>query len=71
MRSRVFAAFSDPAKKRRWFAEGEQFEMEAFEMDFRPGGGERVRIRSKNDLTLTNDTIYQDILSNRQSLSTP
>src|SRR5215468_7072643 len=62
---RVFAAFSDPAKKRRWFAEGEGFEMEEFQMDFRAGGRERVRFRSKDGHVFTNATIYQDILTNR------
>jgi len=62
---RVFAAFSDPAKKRRWFAEGEGFEMEEFQMDFRAGGREQVRFRSKDGHVFTNATIYQDILTNR------
>jgi uncharacterized protein YndB with AHSA1/START domain len=62
---RVFAAFSDPAKKRRWFAEGEGFEMEEFQMDFCAGGRERVRFRSKSGHVFTNETIYQDILANR------
>ena len=62
---RVFAAFSEPAKKRRWFAEGEGFEMEEFQMDFRAGGRERVRFRSKDGHVFTNETIYQDILPDR------
>jgi len=62
---RVFAAFSDPAKKRRWFAEGEEFDIEEFAMDFRVGGSERARFRSKEGLVFTNDTIYRDILPNR------
>ena len=62
----VFAAFSDPAKKRRWFAEGEGSEIEEFEMDFRVGGSERVRFRLKNSLTCKNDTIYQDIWADRR-----
>ena len=32
---RVFAAFSDPKQKRRWFVEGEGHEDEQFSMDFR------------------------------------
>ena len=42
---RVFAAFADPAKKRRWYAENPNHEIEAFEMDFRVGGAERTRYR--------------------------
>jgi uncharacterized protein YndB with AHSA1/START domain len=41
--SRVFAAFSNPATKRRWFAEGEGWEVEEFTVDFRVGGSEFSR----------------------------
>jgi uncharacterized protein YndB with AHSA1/START domain len=44
---RVFAAFSDPAKKRRWFAGDEDFKPEEFEMDFRVGGRERSSFRAQ------------------------
>lgn len=63
---RVFAAFSDPVKKRRWFAEGEEAKVEEFEMDFRVGGAERARFRSKDGHVFTNDTVYRDILPNRR-----
>ena len=63
---RVFAAFSDPTKKRRWFAEGEESKVEAFEMDFRVGGNERARFRSKDGHVFTNDTVYRDILPNQR-----
>ncbi len=36
--SRVFAAFSDQATKRRWFVEGADVEVEEFTLDFRVGG---------------------------------
>jgi uncharacterized protein YndB with AHSA1/START domain len=62
---RVFAAFSDPAKKRRWFAEGEELEAKSFEMDFRVGGSERIVFGSKDGLSFRNDTVYQDILPGR------
>jgi uncharacterized protein YndB with AHSA1/START domain len=62
---RVFAAFSDPTKKRRWFAEGDEFEIEHYALDFRAGGSEQARFRGKNGLTFTNRTIFQDILPNR------
>ena len=37
---RVFAAFADPAKKRRWFAEGNHHQVEHYELDFRVGGAD-------------------------------
>ena len=68
---RVFAAFADAAKKRRWFAEGESHEVEEFEMDFRVGGAERIRYRFKEGtpfpgVALTNEGRYQDIVPNRR-----
>jgi uncharacterized protein YndB with AHSA1/START domain len=68
---RVFAAFADPARKRRWFAEGEGSEVEEFEMDFRVGGSERTRRRFKEGTpfpgtALTNHSSYQDIVPNRR-----
>jgi len=68
---RVFSAFADAAKKRRWFAEGENHEIEEFESDFRVGGAERVRYRFKEGtpfpgVALTNDGRYQDIVPNRR-----
>jgi uncharacterized protein YndB with AHSA1/START domain len=62
---RVFAAFSDPAKKRRWFAGDKDFKAEEFEMDFRVGGRERSRFRSQG-LTCTNDTVDRDIVPDRR-----
>jgi uncharacterized protein YndB with AHSA1/START domain len=62
----VFAAFSDPAKKRRWFAEGEESVAEEFEMDFRVGGIERKILRAPNGLVFINDTVYRDILPNQR-----
>src|SRR6059036_3255735 len=68
---RVFSAFADPAKKRRWFAEGHSHEVEEFEMDFRVGGAERARYRFKEGtpfkgVALTNEGSYQDIVPNRR-----
>src|SRR6185369_16970549 len=45
--SAVFAAFQDPGKKRKWYADGGSHEVEAFESDFRVGGVERLRYRFK------------------------
>ena len=63
---RVFAALSDPAKKRRWFREEDTSETVEFEMDFRVGGRERSTFRLKggpvDGMLCTNDTTYQDIV---------
>ena len=68
---RVFGAFADPAKKRRWFVESGGHEVEHYEMDFRVGGKERARFRFKDGtpvqgIACTNDTSYQDIVPNRR-----
>jgi uncharacterized protein YndB with AHSA1/START domain len=71
---RVFAALADPAKKRRWFAEGENQEVDEFEMDFRVGGIERLRYCLKGDvpvkgIVITSEARYQDIVSNQRVVS--
>src|SRR5450755_2800442 len=69
---RVFAAFADPAKKRRWFVEGDHHEVEHYELDFRVGGKELARFRFSKEgtpvsgLTFTNETSYQNIVPNRR-----
>ena len=50
---RVFSAFADATKKRRWFADPETSEIEEFGMDFRVGGTERLRYRFKEGTPLT------------------
>lgn len=68
----VFAAFADPAKKRRWFAEGEGFVVDEYEMDFSVGGSESARFRFTSDQPLeegtpcANDTVYMDIVADRR-----
>ena len=68
---RVFAAFADAAKKRRWFAEGDIQEVEESAMDFRVGGAERLRYRFKEGtpfpgVAITNEGSFQDIVPNRR-----
>ncbi len=67
----VFAAFADPAKKRRWFAEGHGNEVEEFAMDFRVGGAERTSYRLGEGtpfpgVSLTNEGSYLDIVPDRR-----
>jgi uncharacterized protein YndB with AHSA1/START domain len=67
---RVFEALADPAKKRRWYGEGNTHEIEEFEMDFRVGGVERNTYRFKggpfDGVLLSNDGSYQDIVPNER-----
>jgi len=64
---KVFAAFSDPKKKRRWFAEGEEAELDSYHIEFCEGGRELASFRSKGGEHLfTNETIYQDIVIGRR-----
>jgi len=74
---RVFAAFSDPQKKQRWFAEGgEHHTLEAYDLDFRDGGTEHYSSRFKDGLpvvggqALTNEAVFQNIVPNRRLVFT-
>jgi uncharacterized protein YndB with AHSA1/START domain len=64
--SRVFSAFANPAIKRRWFAEGEGWEVEEFTSDFRVGGREFSRFRFEGGAPIRNETVYQDIVPDRR-----
>ena len=60
---KVFTAFSDPKKKRSWFANGDEMDVESYHIEFREGGREHASFRSKGgDHVFTNETIYQDIV---------
>ena len=60
--ARVFAAFANQAAKRRWFAEGEGWQVDEFTLDFRVGGHETSRFRFKGGPPMSNDTIFLDIV---------
>lgn len=67
----VFAAFSDPAKKRRWYSEAGHQTVEAFEMDFRVGGAEHMAYRMNEQtpfpgVEIVNDGAYYDIEPNQR-----
>ena len=64
--ARVFAAFSNQATKRRWFAEGEGWKIDEFTLDFRVGGREISRFRFNGGAPMGNDTVYLDIVSDRR-----
>lgn len=64
--ARVFAAFADQGTKRRWFAEGEGWEIDEFTLDFRVGGRETSRYRFRGGPPMGNDTIFLDIVPGRR-----
>jgi uncharacterized protein YndB with AHSA1/START domain len=59
---RVFHAFSDPATKRRWFAEGEGFHVHEYALDFRVGGSEVASFSTDHGMVVRNDTVILDIV---------
>jgi uncharacterized protein YndB with AHSA1/START domain len=71
MPERVFAAFADPAQKRRWFVESERNRVESYELDFRVGGREHYTLGFEEGhplagRSLKNENVYQDIVPNRR-----
>jgi uncharacterized protein YndB with AHSA1/START domain len=68
---RVFAAFSDPAVKTRWFAEERTTTVESYDMDFRVGGHDVIAMRMGQNTpfpgaALANHSVYQDITPGRR-----
>lgn len=59
---RVFAAWRDPATKRRWFTDdrGEHA------LDFRIGGLENISVVGENEKTITFESRYLDILDDQR-----
>jgi uncharacterized protein YndB with AHSA1/START domain len=62
----IFAAFTDPAIKRRWFAESPNHTVEAFVTEARSGGSERTAYRFHpggplGEALLTSEGIYLDV----------
>jgi uncharacterized protein YndB with AHSA1/START domain len=64
--AKVFKAFADPAIKRRWFVDGEGWEVEEFTGEFKVGGFERSRFRFRGGEPVRNDTTYHDIVPNER-----
>jgi uncharacterized protein YndB with AHSA1/START domain len=59
---RVFRGFSDPARKRRWFAEGEGFIVDDYSLEFSAGHFERCRFRfGPGGPPMTFDGVHLDI----------
>jgi uncharacterized protein YndB with AHSA1/START domain len=74
---RVFAAWSDPAAKRQWFVEGEGWEIQSYEIDFREGGTEKSRFRHLKGEEIFgektifgNETVFNEIVPNERIIFT-
>jgi uncharacterized protein YndB with AHSA1/START domain len=70
----VYAAFSQPARKRRWYVESDN-EIREFEMEFRSGGSERFRYRFKEGhpiagSEISNESTYHDIVPEQRIVMT-
>lgn len=59
---RVFAAFAEPEAIRAWMVEGEDWDVESFDMDFRVGGLQTSSFRFRDGPEIHNHTVYQDIV---------
>lgn len=69
----VWQAFADPAIKRRWFAEGDGFEVLDYGLEFRVGGREHGRFRVVDAPVplgvISNETRYFDIQAKQRIAS--
>jgi uncharacterized protein YndB with AHSA1/START domain len=68
--ARVFRANAEAAAKRRWFAEGEGFEVLEYALDFRVGGSETTRFRFGEGPEIRNDTEFHVVVPDRRIVFT-
>src|SRR4051794_24113979 len=64
--AKVFAAFADPAAKRRWFGGPEEWERGEYSLDFRVGGREHASGGPAEGPKHSYDGIYRDIVPNER-----
>lgn len=60
--ARVFRAFAETEAKRRWFVEGEGWEVFEYTADFRVGGHEYSRFSFRGGPAIENETVFLDIV---------
>ena len=68
---RVFQAFADASKKRRWFVDSGGHQTEQYNLDFRVGGTESARFRFKEGtpvagLVCVNEGTYLDVVPDKR-----
>ncbi|HEY4370875.1 MAG TPA: SRPBCC family protein [Burkholderiales bacterium] len=59
---RVFRAWSDPARKARWFSCHDEWQASGYTLDFRVGGREHLTTTPPGGQPHRYDAIYQDIV---------
>ena len=64
--ARVFNARADPASKARWFACSDDWKKMGYELDFRVGGRERLRVGPPGGPVHAFDGHYQDIVRDQR-----
>ncbi|MBR1222205.1 SRPBCC family protein [Bradyrhizobium sp. U87765 SZCCT0131] len=64
--ARVFFAHADAAMKRRWFTEGDGWDISSYALDFRVGGLESSRFTFQGGPEITYDSVIQDIVQDRR-----
>ena len=60
--ARLFRAFAETEAKRRWFVEGEGWEILDYTADFRVGGREYSRFSFQGGPAIENESVYLDIV---------
>ena len=73
--AKVFAALSDPAIKRQWFAASDHHELVAFDSDFRPGGAQQLHYKFGDNspfpgMDLTDQGTFQAIVPDSRIVTT-
>jgi uncharacterized protein YndB with AHSA1/START domain len=68
--ARVFAAYADPAVKKRWFASPDEMGASEHDIDFRVGGREIIRGGPPGGPAYTYDARYQDIVPDQRIVCT-
>jgi uncharacterized protein YndB with AHSA1/START domain len=68
---KVFAAFRDPAKKKRWYAAGGAHDVVSYDLDFRVGGREVLVGKMKPGTPIAGVTLiwsqtYEEIAENKR-----
>lgn len=64
--AQVFRAFADERAKERWFAGPDQWSLMERDMEFRPGGQERLKGKWANGTVTIFDAYYFDIVENER-----